>query len=108
MEKYTRQQLPATQSGAGIAGMVLGIIAFVTSFVPCVSLVSLSPAVSGLVCSIVALATARAEHARRGMAIAGLILCALTLLWIPIFLTLFMGGVGAAFAALIASFSGFL
>ena len=57
----------------GIAGMILGIIAIIVSFVPCFGWWAIVLAVVGLVLSAISMTQAKKAGASKGMAIAGLI-----------------------------------
>ncbi|MBA2610631.1 MAG: hypothetical protein H0U95_01580 [Bacteroidetes bacterium] len=65
---------PAPTSGGkglGIAGLVLGILAAIISFVPCLGVWAILPGVIGLILS--AISMKQAGSGPKGMAIAGLI-----------------------------------
>ncbi|MDF2448249.1 MAG: hypothetical protein K0R26_753 [Bacteroidota bacterium] len=62
--------------GLGVAGLVLGILAAVISFVPCLGMYAMIPGVIGLVLSVISIIQANKAGAAKGMAIAGLI-CAI-------------------------------
>lgn len=57
----------------GIAGMVLGIVAVVISFVPCLGMYALIPGIIGLVLSVISVVQANKAGAAKGMAIAGIV-----------------------------------
>ncbi|MDO9000741.1 MAG: DUF4190 domain-containing protein [Bacteroidota bacterium] len=59
--------------GLGIAGMILGILAIIVSFVPCFGWWAIVLAVVGVILSAVSLSQAKKANAPKGMAIAGLI-----------------------------------
>lgn len=59
--------------GLGIAGLVLGILAAVLSFVPCLGMYAFIPGIIGLVLSIVSFVQANKAGAAKGMAIAGIV-----------------------------------
>lgn len=59
--------------GLGIAGLVLGILAAVVSFVPCLGMYAIFPGIIGLVLSIISIIQANKAGAAKGMAIAGLV-----------------------------------
>lgn len=64
------------KSGLAIAGLVLGIIAAVTSFLPIINNISFFMAVIGLVFAIVGILSVRkGKSSGMGMAIAALVLC---------------------------------
>ena len=80
-----------------VAGMVCGILAFFFSFIPCVGwFISLILSVLGIIFSGVGLAQAQKSGGHgKGMAITGLVMSILPLLWIPLFIVI-IGGLGAA------------
>ena len=57
----------------GIAGMILGIITVIVSFIPCLGMYALIPGVVGLIVSIISINQANKAGAPKGMAVAGLI-----------------------------------
>jgi large-conductance mechanosensitive channel len=59
--------------GLGIAGMILGILAIILSFVPCFGFWAIILAVVGVILSAISLSQAKKAGASKGMAIAGLI-----------------------------------
>lgn len=59
--------------GMGIAGMVLGIIAAIFSFIPCLGMYAFIPGIVGLVLSVVSIMQANKVGAPKGMAIAGIV-----------------------------------
>ena len=61
------------QDPLAIVGFVLGLVALVGSFIPCINWFGFLPAIGGLVCSIIALSNAKKEGRPRGLAMAGLI-----------------------------------
>ena len=77
--------------GMAIAGMVLGIPALAISFIPCIGWIAFLPAVTGLVLSIVALATAKKAGRSKGAAVAGLVCSTIAIIWIPIYIAVIVG-----------------
>lgn len=65
-----QQQQEQGSSGLGVAGLVLGIIALVFAFIPCLNVLSLIMGGIGLLLSFFGLFARR-----KGMAFAGLLLC---------------------------------
>ncbi|MDP1802383.1 MAG: DUF4190 domain-containing protein [Bacteroidota bacterium] len=59
--------------GLGIAGMILGILAIIVSFVPCFGWWAIVLAVVGVILSAISMSQAKKANAPKGMAIAGLI-----------------------------------
>ncbi len=57
----------------GIAGLVLGILAAVLSFVPCLGMWAIVPGIIGLILSAIAMMQAGKTNSPKGMAIGGLI-----------------------------------
>lgn len=76
-----------------VAGLVLGIVAIVLGFVPCIGILAIIPAILGIIFSIMGLSQAKKTGQGKGMAIAGLILSILAILWVPIFVLIVMGAV---------------
>lgn len=63
-------------SGLAVAGLVLGIIAAVTSFLPIINNLSAILALIGFVFAVIALVGAlRGKHTAKGLSIAGVVLC---------------------------------
>lgn len=75
MEQNTTTPQPAGNNGKGlgIAGMILGILAIILSFIPCFGVWAIVLAVVGVILSAVSLSQAKKANAPKGMAIAGLI-----------------------------------
>lgn len=88
-------------SGVSIAGFVCGIVALVLSFIPCINWFAFFPAVAGLICSIIGLATAKKGGNKKGLAIAGLVMSIVTIIWIPLFYLVFLAGVASSVAPLL-------
>ena len=59
--------------GLGIAGLVLGILAAVIAFIPCLGTFAIIPGIIGLVLSVVSFVQANKAGAAKGMAIAGIV-----------------------------------
>ncbi len=64
---------PAHRNGIAIAGMVCGIVAAVSAWIPFIGIVGLAAGVIGLALSIVGLSRSRPTGHRRGPAIAGIV-----------------------------------
>jgi hypothetical protein len=60
--------------GFGVAGFVIGIIALIIAFIPCLGMYALVPGVLALIFSLVALIQANRAHASRGLIIAALVI----------------------------------
>jgi hypothetical protein len=60
--------------GLGLAALVLGIIAFVISFIPCIGILAIIPGIVAIILSIVALSQANKENATKGLIIAALVI----------------------------------
>lgn len=73
MEETTTTTNSKAGKGLGIAGLVLGILAAIVSFVPCLGMYAMFPGIIGLVLSIVSIIQANKAGAAKGMAIAGLV-----------------------------------
>lgn len=59
--------------GLGIAGFVLGLVALIISFIPCLGTWALIPGVVGLILSAIALSMATKGNGAKGLIIAALI-----------------------------------
>lgn len=59
--------------GMGIAGLIVGIVALLFSFIPCLGMWAIVPAVVGLILSAISMKQAGAAGGSKGMAIGGLI-----------------------------------
>lgn len=64
---------PNAGKGMGIAGLVLGILAAIFSFIPCVGMWAIVPGIVGVILSGLSLKQAGEANAPKGMAIGGLI-----------------------------------
>jgi hypothetical protein len=73
MENSTNSSNPNSGKGLGVAGLVLGIIAVVFSFVPCLGAYAVFPGVIAIVLSAISLSKANKANAQKGLAIAGLV-----------------------------------
>jgi hypothetical protein len=73
MEETTTTTNSKAGKGLGIAGLVLGILAAILSFVPCLGMYAMFPGIIGLVLSIISIIQANKAGAAKGMAIAGLV-----------------------------------
>lgn len=79
-QSYPPYQEPLTRSAMAVAGLVLGIIALATSFLPIVNNLSFILALVGFVLAIVGtVATVRGKKRGKGMAIASVVLNVLAL-----------------------------
>ncbi len=80
MSESVTPEVPAKKtSGLAIAGLVLGILAALGSFLPIINNLSFILAVVGLILAIIALVGAlKGKHDSKGMAIAGVVLCAVS------------------------------
>ncbi|MBR3314518.1 MAG: DUF4190 and DUF4352 domain-containing protein [Atopobiaceae bacterium] len=73
-------QQPKTSSGLAVAGLVLGILAAVTSFLPIINNLSFFIALIGGILSAIALIGAlRGKHTAKGMSIAGVVLAVVSI-----------------------------
>jgi hypothetical protein len=71
--------------GLGLAALVLGIIAFVISFIPCIGILAIIPGIVAIILSIVAFSQANKENAAKGLIIAALVISilgtAIAIIW---------------------------
>jgi hypothetical protein len=79
LTSYTPPTSSGGSNGMAVAGMVCGIFAVVTAWVPFIAVIGIIAAIVGLALSIPALARSR-ERGRRGFALAGVITSAVGLL----------------------------
>ena len=79
----------------GVASLVIGIVAVVLSFIPCVNWFAFVPAIVGLILGACGLSSAKKQNQPTGKAVAGIVLNILACAWIVIWGCLF----GAAAAA---------
>jgi thiol:disulfide interchange protein len=68
------QQKSTAGQGLGIAGFVLGLIALIISFIPCLGMYALLPGILAIVFSAIALTQANKANASKGLIIAALII----------------------------------
>ena len=64
---------PNAGKGLGIAGLILGILAAVISFIPCLGTWAVVPGIIAIILSAVSLSQANKAGASKGLAIAGLV-----------------------------------
>ncbi|MBA3665559.1 MAG: SdpI family protein [Bacteroidetes bacterium] len=87
---------PNAGKGMGIAGMILGIVAIIVSFVPCFGWWAVVLAVVGLILSAVSMSQAQKAGASKGMAIAGLICSIIAIIIGSIWIFVIAKGAGMA------------
>jgi hypothetical protein len=63
-----------THQVLGIIGLVLGVLALILSFVPCIGMWAIAPGIIGLILSAVGMSMAGKVGASKGLSIAGLVL----------------------------------
>lgn len=63
--------------GLGVAGFVVGLIALILSFIPCLGMYALVPGIIALIFSAIAFSQASSANAPRGLIIAALIISVL-------------------------------
>jgi hypothetical protein len=73
-----------------ITGMVLGIVGFIVAFIPCLWWGGLLLGILGAIFSGIGLAQANKAGAGKGMAVAGLVLSILAIIWAPLWVYLFV------------------
>lgn len=88
-------QLPPQANGLATAGLVVGIIAAVLSFIPFVGTVSWVLAPIGLVLSLVGLVKSGRARSGRGKSIAGLVLGVVALFMCILYTAVFVGSVNS-------------
>ncbi|MFO7829085.1 MAG: hypothetical protein R6V23_10715 [Bacteroidales bacterium] len=65
---------PNAGQGLGIAGLILGIIALIISFIPCLGMWAIVPGIIAIVLSAVGFSQANKANAAKGLVIAALII----------------------------------
>jgi hypothetical protein len=65
---------PNAGQGLGIAGLVLGIIALIISFIPCLGMYAIVPGVIAIVLSAIGYSQATKANAKKGLIIAALVI----------------------------------
>lgn len=79
-------------NGLAIAGMVLGIVGFAVVFIPCIGwLLAIILGIVGATLSGIGLASAGKLGSGKGMAIAGLVLSIIAIIWVPIWIFIIVG-----------------
>jgi len=77
MDQTTQTTPPASSPnagrGLGIAGLVLGILAAIICFIPCLGTFALIPGILGIILSAISMVQANKAGASKGMAVAGLV-----------------------------------
>lgn len=75
MEQNTTNTTPAQNDGRGlgVAGLVVGIVAILFSFIPCLGMWAIVPAIVGIVLSAVSISHANKANAQKGVAVGGLV-----------------------------------
>lgn len=74
----------------GIASLVIGIISFILGFVPLCGIIALVPAIVGLILGIVDAVMKSKSGEKKGMAIAGIVLCSVAIVFIIGYYILFV------------------
>jgi len=96
---------PIKSSGVSIAGFVCGLVAFILSLleiIPCIGcfvlFVTVPTSLAGLICSIIGLVTAKKANRKKGLAIAGLALSIVAILFPIVFFLVFavLGSLGGS------------
>ncbi len=83
-----------------IAGLTLAIIAIVLSFVPCISVFAVLPAILGIVFSIIGLVQARTTKQHKWIALPGLVFSVTAVIWPLLFWFLIFGAISGLATAL--------
>ena len=82
--------------GMAVTGLVLGVVGFVLAFIPCIGWVfSIILGILGTVFSCIGLSQSGKTQQGKGMAITGLILSVLAIIWGPLFYFLILAGIAA-------------
>lgn len=81
----------------GIASMVLGIVAIIGAWIPLCNYISFLPALVGLILGIVDAVKKKKSGGKKGMAIAGIIISAISIVFIIVWTILLTIGVVASY-----------
>jgi hypothetical protein len=73
MEESNAKQNVKDGKGMGVAGLIVGIVACVFSFIPCLGMYAIVPALVGIILSAISMKQAGASNSPKGMAIGGLV-----------------------------------
>ncbi|MBK9285774.1 MAG: DUF4190 domain-containing protein [Sphingobacteriaceae bacterium] len=84
---------PNAGKSLGVAGLVIGIISLIFSFIPCLGAWAFIPAIVGLILSLISMKQA-GPNGSKGMAIGGLICSAIAIIFACYWLYLMFFGVG--------------
>jgi hypothetical protein len=95
MEESNANQKVKDGKGLGTAGLIVGIVALVFSFIPCLGMYAIAPALVGLILSAISMKQAGASNSPKGMAIGGLVTSILGLLIACYWLCLVIFGASA-------------
>jgi hypothetical protein len=89
---------PGQGSGNGMAvtGMVLGIVGFVFAFIPCIGWIALLLGIIGILFSGIGLGYASRTQQGKGLAVSGLVLSLLAIIWWPLFSFVILAAIAAA------------
>lgn len=74
----------------GVASLVIGIIALILGFVPFCGIIALIPAIVGLILGIVDAVKKSKAGAKKGMSIAGIVLCSISIVIIIAYYVIFI------------------
>lgn len=80
----------------GVASLVIGIIALILGFVPLCGIIALVPAIIGLILGIVDAVRKSKTSEKKGMAIAGIVLCAISIVVIIGYYVLFVAAAASS------------
>ncbi len=78
--------------GFGIASLILGILALLIAFIPCIGIFALLPGVIAIVLAIVGLSQARSANGSTGLILSGLIISIIGTLIAAVWLLFFSAG----------------
>lgn len=78
----------------GVASLVLGIISILICWIPCVGWFAFIPAIVGAILGLVDMIQKKKNGEKRGIAIAGFVLCVIAII-VPIIYIIAVGGLAA-------------
>ena len=78
--------------GFGVAALILGILALLIAFIPCVGLFALIPGIIAIILAIVGLSQASSANGSKGVIIAGLVISVIGTIIAALWLIIFSAG----------------
>lgn len=83
---------PLQGNGLAVTGLVFGILGFLFAFVPCIGWFGILPGILGTIFSGIGLAQVVRARQGKGVAVSGLVLSILAIIWWPLWTLVILGG----------------